>query len=273
VPFLVTRHPSTFFGTRTAFALPARWEIGPPEGLREIAFAGVDDPETGEYARTMLSKLVAVCAFMISALVVACSGTASSTGDGGASSSSSSGSSGSPGATPRVTFDSSISPGAHSAKECGKTGTFFTVGSFGNPALGRVNPNDPESPLKDPVRPVDDGGDDQLGKVSVSCSVKANGERFDVAAHAELTGANGGAVTVTGSFARIGDQPSITVALTKKGETFSATNCIARFDTTVGQAVAAGRVWAEVDCANAEQPSAQQICATRAQLRFENCTQ
>src|SRR4051794_1808182 len=70
-------------------------------------------------------------------------------------------------ATPRITFDSSISPGKHSSAECTQTGTWFTIGSFGNPALGKVNPEDPESPLKDPVKPVDDGGEDQQGTAVV----------------------------------------------------------------------------------------------------------
>src|SRR6476469_5254186 len=59
-------------------------------------------------------------------------------------------------ATPRVAFESTVSPGTHKSADCGKTGTWFTIGSFGNPALGRVNPDDPESPLKDPVVPIDD---------------------------------------------------------------------------------------------------------------------
>ena len=176
-------------------------------------------------------------------------------------------------AVSRVAFDSTVQPGTHKSTECGKTGTWFTIGSFGNPALGRTNPDDPESPLKDPVVPIDDGAADQQGTVAVSCSVTPEGEGFHVAAHAELTGATGGAVTLQGHFNKTGDQPGITVALTKSGETFTDTNCTAKFDTLLGHAVAAGRVWAEVDCANAERPSAQQICASHAHFRFENCAQ
>jgi hypothetical protein len=176
-------------------------------------------------------------------------------------------------ATPRITFESQVFPGTHKSTECGKTGTWFTIGSFGNPARGRVNPEDPESPFIEPVKPVDDGGEDQQGVAVVSCSVTEDGDGFQVKAHAELTGATGGAVTITGRFTKAGDQPDISVALTKRGETFTDQHCTARYDTVAGQTVAAGRVWASVECANAEFPSAQQICASKAQFRFENCAQ
>jgi len=173
----------------------------------------------------------------------------------------------------RVAFDSQIQPGTHKSTECGQTGTWFTIGSFGNPVLGRVNPDDPESPLKDPVVPIDDGAADQQGTVAVSCSVTPEGEGFKVAAHAELSGATGGAVTLQGHFNKTGDQPGIIVALTRRGETFTDTNCVARFDTVLGHAVAAGRVWAQVECPNAENPGAQKVCESKAQFRFENCAQ
>jgi hypothetical protein len=176
-------------------------------------------------------------------------------------------------AVSRVAFDSQIQPGTHKATECGQTGTWFTIGSFGNPALGRTDPANPESPLIDPVVPIEDGAPDQQGTVAVSCSVTAEGEGFHVAAHAELTGATGGAVTLQGHFNKAGDQPDITVALTKRGVTFTDAHCTAKFDTLLGHAVAAGRVWAQVDCPNAENPGAQQICGSHAQFRFENCAQ
>ena len=177
-------------------------------------------------------------------------------------------------ATPRVTFDSSIKAGSHSTTECAQTGTWLTIGSFGNPALGRENPDDPESPLKDPVRPVDDGGEDQQGTVSVSCSVVESGDGFDVAAQAQLTGATGGAVTVTGHVLRGADSPGLSVVMSRKGESYSGTNnCTMTFSTAAGHGVAGGRIWGLVDCPDAEAPSQQRTCATHAELRFENCTQ
>ena len=176
-------------------------------------------------------------------------------------------------ATPRVTFESTVTPGTHSSKECGKTGTWFTIGSFGNPALGRKVPANPESELLEPVRPVDDGASDQQGNVTISCSVTEKGDGFEVRAQTQLTGATGGAVTITGLFRPTGDQQDITVNLTKGGETFASSKCVARFDTVLGHGVAAGRVWAQVECADAENSKAQQICESTAQFRFENCSQ
>lgn len=178
-----------------------------------------------------------------------------------------------PVATPRVTFDSAIKSGIHTQKECGQSGIWFTIGSFGNPALGRTDPNNPESALINPVRPVEDGAADQQGTVALSCSVTASGDGFNVAASAQLSGATGGSVTITGFFKAAGDSPGITMALTRKGETFTDRGCLARFDTVVGHAVAAGRVWATLECPNAERPGAQRICETSAQFRFENCSQ
>lgn len=175
--------------------------------------------------------------------------------------------------TPRVTFDSEVAPGSNPAKECPQTGTWLTVGNFGNPARGRTNPADPESPLVEPVRPVDDGADEQQGKVSLNCSVRESGDGFDVAASVELTGATGGAVTVTGRFTLQGDQANITLSLSRRGQTYRATDCVARYDTVAGHGVAAGRVWASITCAKAEDRSSQTNCQTLAQIRLENCAQ
>ena len=182
-----------------------------------------------------------------------------------------------PVATPRVTFDSDIKGGTHASADCGQSGAFLTMGSFGTPGIYKVQ-GDPASGLMDPVRPVENGAAEQQGTVDMSCSVTASGDGFNVAAQATLTGATGGSVTITGYFPRaiVGnpvDIPGITMSLTRKGETFAEKNCIARFDTVVGHAIEAGRVWGTIDCANAERPSAQKVCATHAQFRLENCAQ
>ena len=176
-------------------------------------------------------------------------------------------------ATPRVTFDSQVTAGSHPQAGCGKTGTWFTIGSFGNPQLGHMNPDDPASPLIDPVRPVDDGASDQQGTVSISCSVTAGGDGFDVKATVQLTGATGGSVSMIGHVTPAGDSPNVTVNLTKGGETFKSSACIVRFDPAVGQAVAAGRIWGTADCADASNDVSQQLCTSHVQIRLENCAQ
>ncbi len=176
--------------------------------------------------------------------------------------------------TPRVTFDGSINPGKHGPVECPKSASpWFQIGSFGNPSLGRVNPNDLEGPLKDPGRRVDDGADEQQGKAAVSCSVVESGDAFNVALQAELSGATGGTMTLKGRILRGIESPDVTFFIGSKGETFSSTSCVVTFNTLVGHGIAAGRVWGFVDCPNAEAPTQNRICATRAEFRFENCGQ
>jgi hypothetical protein len=175
-------------------------------------------------------------------------------------------------ATPRVTFDSTVTAGTHPQAGCGKTGPWFTIGSFGTPNI-HTDPADPASPLVDPVRPVDDGAADQQGTVSISCSVTAAGDGFDVRATVELTGATGGAASMFGHVLASGDNPNVTLNLTKSAETFKSDACIVRYDATAGQAVAAGRIWATVDCADANNTVSSQLCASHVQIRLENCAQ
>ena len=82
--------------------------------------------------------------------------------------------------------------------ECGQTGTWFTIGSFGNPALGRVTPEDPESPSRSRRSRSMTAARTSRERVAVSCSVTEDGDGFQVELHAELTGATGGAMTITG---------------------------------------------------------------------------
>jgi hypothetical protein len=175
-------------------------------------------------------------------------------------------------ATPRVTFDSQVTAGTHPAAGCGKSGTWFTIGSFGTPNI-HTDPADPMSPLVDPVRPVDDGASDQQGTVSISCSVVGAGDGFDVKSTVQLTGATGGSFSLIGHVLATGDNPNVTLNLTKGGETFKSDMCIVRYDATAGQAVAAGRIWATVDCADANNDVSSQLCASHVEVRLENCGQ
>jgi hypothetical protein len=178
-------------------------------------------------------------------------------------------------ATPQVVIDAQIGPGKHSNAECPQSASpWFQIGYIGNPGLGRVDPNDPNSALKDPPQPAKDGAEEQQGTAAVSCSVIAAGDGFDLALHAELSGATGGAITITGHILRAVDSPGLSAAIARKGEAYSANGtCVATFDTALGQGVASGRVWARLDCPDAAAPSLQRVCATHAEFRFENCAQ
>jgi hypothetical protein len=173
-------------------------------------------------------------------------------------------------ANPRVTFDSAIAPGTHSSTECPETGLWFKIGSFGNPAAGQG----PDGKPLDPVRPIDNGGSDQQGTASVTCSVTPEGDGFHIAATATLDNAadNSGSFRIEGHMTATGDQSNLDVGITKEGRTYTQHDCTAKY-TTALQTVAAGRAWAELDCPNAENQSLQRICSVTGEFRFENCAQ
>ncbi len=164
-------------------------------------------------------------------------------------------------ATPRVVFDSVLPAGMHATAECGTTGTFFNIGSFGAPG-------DEEQP----PQPIEDGATEQQGNVSLQCSVVPSGDGFDVNGFVTLSGATGGSFSISGHFAAGGQQQNINVSLTRNGETFRQSNCVADYPLA-NQTVAAGRVWANVTCPDSTNSSSQKVCEATAQFRFENCSQ
>lgn len=178
-------------------------------------------------------------------------------------------------AVPRVVFDSQVVPGKHTTADCSESGTWFKIGEFGNPALGREDPNNPESPLKDPPKPVDQGAaDPDTGNtVGITCNVVPLGAEFDVSATVELQGLKGGYFQVIGKFKPDGEQQNINVVLSRGGISYKQPNCTARY-VLPSQTVAAGRVWAEVTCEDmASGTGTQKICKGTATFRLENCAQ
>ncbi len=165
-------------------------------------------------------------------------------------------------ATPQVIFLSRFERGA---TNCRETGSIFEVGDFGNQA---VEP-------KIPVRPVKDGDEEGQGNVSISCAVTPAGpDEFNVNASVQLTGAKGGLFRISGRFKATGTQTANAVFARTGLPSYSQNDgkCTVEY-TTQFQGVAAGRVWGEVTCPNAEDPGAQVACEARAQFRFENCGQ
>jgi hypothetical protein len=166
-------------------------------------------------------------------------------------------------ATPQVVFAGTIEGGA----ECQDSGPVFTIGEFGNQALQPPQPS----------RPIKDGEAYQQGGVSVDCSViPAGGDEFNVAGSVVLSGATGGTFRVDGKFKTSGEQTGIHAifAVRRSGNTYEQLDrqCTVRY-TTQFQGVAAGRLWGEITCLNAENTNAQRRCKITAQFRFENCAQ
>jgi hypothetical protein len=161
-----------------------------------------------------------------------------------------------------------VTPGSHSSKDCKKSGVWFTIGSFGDPGAGK---NAEGKPI-DPARPIKTGESDQQGTVSLSCSVRNEASGFRVVAQGTLSGATGGSFTISGLFRASGDNPGVSMSLSRLDGTYKQNDCVATY-TTGDQTVDKGRAWATVTCPNAEDASAQSICEAVATFRVENCEQ
>lgn len=169
-------------------------------------------------------------------------------------------------ATAQVIFTSQIDPGANPPSGCPESGTWFDIGSFGNPA--NPPPNDK------PVAVKNGDTDPSGGQASLTCSVTLVPEGFDVRGTARISGGAGGAFTVRGIFKAEGEQTGISATFAKVGRTdpYIAENCTVRY-TSPSQGVAAGRVWGEMTCPVATAAGINRTCQATAQFRFENCAQ
>ncbi|MBX3229323.1 MAG: hypothetical protein KIT84_18115 [Labilithrix sp.] len=166
-------------------------------------------------------------------------------------------------ATPQVVFSGDVQQAT--GKDCRDSGPLFEVGEFGNPGANL------------PSKPVKDGEAAGQGTVSIACSVVPSGtDEFAVDATVNLSGATGGLFKLEGKFKTTGEQTDLRVIASAKrsanGYDQRDRGCIARY--TDGMGVAAGRVWAEIDCPNAINTSDDnRACRVTAQFRFENCAQ
>lgn len=193
--------------------------------------------------------------------IAACSGGSESptTGDGGSSANPAGGDGGSRDLRPQAVFGARFERGT---TNCQEVGDLFSVGDFENDV--------PVPPV--PLRAVRDGEREGSGSVAIACTVKANGDAFDVNASLQLTGAQGGLFRVQGQLKTSG-QGTVSATFARTGlPSYSQTDCIVTY-VTATQGVAAGRVWGTVTCPNAENASSQTSCEASAQFRFENCTQ
>ncbi len=166
---------------------------------------------------------------------------------------------------PQAVFDSRLE--AASTGNCKHSGGLFSVGAFANTAL---DPNATSSVVKD-------GDSFGQGTASVSCSVKAAGDGFDVAASVALSGATGGLFRIEGKLKpnTTEDQSGVyaifTGRLSNGNYEQKDRTCIVSFEGAQG--VAAGRVWGDIECPTAEDTTAKSTCRAVAEFRFENCDQ
>ena len=126
---------------------------------------------------------------------------------------------------------------------------------------------------------VSDGDTDSAtgNTVSVSCKVYPETDGFHVEANAKL-GVQG-AVTVSGHFTtNTGDTsaPALTniEADFSRADTgsFTQSTCTASYTSNPQyMGVAAGRIWADIDCPTATYASQNKTCEGKASFKFENC--
>lgn len=164
---------------------------------------------------------------------------------------------GPPPATPQVILAATVAKGSNT--DCRDEGELFNAGTFGPPSA-----------------PVKNGETFGQGAVEVACTVQpvASGG-FLVNGTVNLSGAAGGLYKVEGTFKTTGESTDIhvTASTRRSANTYDQRDCVARF-TDPGQAVAAGRVWAEIVCPSAANTGDQtRKCEIGAEIRLENCTQ
>lgn len=169
-----------------------------------------------------------------------------------------------PGPSSQVLFDSELKAGAAGTAKCryGPPATFVQVTKAGTEKDGSVS--------FDPV-PVPSGENG----ISVSCRVHPDGDGFQVDAQVQAPGqATGGTVSIKGRFTPSGTQTGIR-AVFQKGDvgSFEQNDCTATYDANSPMGVAAGRVWARLDCPKMVFTSQERECAGSANFRFENCAQ
>jgi hypothetical protein len=163
---------------------------------------------------------------------------------------------------PRVVMESTVVQGAH-GKQCQISSVqWVNIGGFGNPAAGT------------PPRPVEDGTTDNGAAVHVSCSVKKNGSAYDVLAEAQISGPDGGTITIVGSFTEQGNQANLR-GVFQRGDfgKYEQKDCTADYSPSTVAGVAPGRVWALMKCPNLARPDIDALCEGQVQFRFENCQQ
>lgn len=126
---------------------------------------------------------------------------------------------------------------------------------------------------------VSDGDTDPAtgNAVSVTCSVYPETDGFHVDANAKL-GVQG-AVTISGHFtANTGDSSLVLSNIEadfSRADTgsFTESNCTATYTSNPQyEGVAAGRIWADIDCPTATYASQSKTCEGKATFKFENCS-
>ena len=107
--------------------------------------------------------------------------------------------------------------------------------------------------------------------VSITCTVRPDGDGFFVEASAQLQSTR--SFTVSGHFTASGAQTGLTGSWFRGDTgTLSATDCTGSIAATGSAAIIPGAVWASISCPHAAfQGDTGRTCEATATFRFENC--
>jgi hypothetical protein len=162
----------------------------------------------------------------------------------------------SPPAVPQAGMSVTVEPGDNSSTKCPIVGQVWNIGGSS-------------------LAPVANGQDDSGGfPVTVTCSVTQQGSGYSVTGDVLLSGS--GSFTITGTFdGTTNPQSNIsaTFVLPNGLGNWSEGDCAVTFPDAGHMGIAAGRVWAQVDCPSMVDASNNTTCEGIAEFRLENCNQ
>lgn len=126
--------------------------------------------------------------------------------------------------------------------------------------------------IGDSAHPVDDGQSQGGSMVSVSCTVKPDGDGFAVDASVSLAGQ--GAVVLRGHFTPTGKQTNVYAAFTRGlVGNFQENDCTADYTAGAPMGVLAGRLWVTLTCPHLFAAQNARTCLGTAEIRLENCAE
>jgi len=154
----------------------------------------------------------------------------------------------------RGIFSSRLTDHPDQREPCKVDGPYLDIGTF-----------DPPTPIED--EQIVDGL-----KAHVFCTVSSilGTDMYEVSANIDFDASNSRSMSVQGRINTSGEGSGVLFSMGKGKDTYAANGCRFHFGKAV-HGVAAGRVWAEVDCSEIETVAFDQLCTSVAEIRFENC--
>ena len=126
--------------------------------------------------------------------------------------------------------------------------------------------------IGDSAHPVDDGQSASGSTVSVSCTIKPDGDGFAVDGSVSLAGQ--GAIVLRGHFTPAGKQTNVYAAFTRGlVGNFQQNDCTADYAPGAPMGVGSGRLWVALTCPHLFAAQNARTCLGTAEIRLENCAE